>query len=65
MWEHTPWFKPYVAGYYAHMVGLPDDRETVMARMEEYLQIGQATQEHEQCEGEHGANNDNTVHISL
>jgi len=41
MFEHTAWFKPYVAGYYAFHAGKPDDKETVMAKMNEYLQIGQ------------------------
>lgn len=43
MFEHTPWFRPYAAGYYAFHAGLPDDKESVAARMNEYLQIGQPT----------------------
>lgn len=39
MFEHSPWFRPYVAGYYAYRAGLPDDRESVMARLDEYLQL--------------------------
>jgi hypothetical protein len=43
MFEHTEWFKPYVAGYYAHRAGLPDDREYVEAHLEELLRL--ATEE--------------------
>jgi hypothetical protein len=42
MFEHSEWFRPYVAGYYAYQNGLPDDRESVTARMDEYLALGQA-----------------------
>jgi hypothetical protein len=41
MLEHSEWFRPYVAGYYAHLHGLPDDRETVMQRIDELIAIGQ------------------------
>jgi hypothetical protein len=41
MLEHSEWFKPYAAGYYAHLHGLPDDRETVMQRIDELIAIGQ------------------------
>jgi hypothetical protein len=41
MLEHTEWIKPYVAGYYAASAGLPCDRDTVEARLNEYLAIGQ------------------------
>lgn len=37
MFEHTPWMRPYVAGYYAHRRGLPDDRQSVEANMEDLL----------------------------
>lgn len=48
MWDHTPWFRPYVAGYYAHLAGLPDDRETVLANVDRYIAIGQGREaEHE------------------
>lgn len=40
---HSEWFKPYAAGYYAHINGLPDDKESVLAYMDELLEIGQAT----------------------
>lgn len=32
--EHSEWFKPYVAGYYAYLAGLPTDRAYVMAHLE-------------------------------
>jgi hypothetical protein len=38
---HSDWFKPYVAGYYAHVNGLDADRAFVMEHMEELLEIGQ------------------------
>lgn len=38
---HSTWFRPFAAGYYAHCQGLPDDREYVMAHMDELLKIGQ------------------------
>lgn len=37
LFEHSDWFKPYVAGYYAHMRGLPEDRESVLANMADLL----------------------------
>jgi hypothetical protein len=40
MFEHTDWFKPYVAGYYASINGLPDDREYVMSHLPELLLLG-------------------------
>lgn len=38
---HSEWFKPYAAGYYAYINGLPDDKESVLAYMDELLEIGQ------------------------
>lgn len=38
---HSEWFKPYVAGYYAHVNGLPDDKEYVLAHIDELIAIGQ------------------------
>lgn len=38
--EHSEWFQPYVAGYYAHLNGQPDDREYVMAHLDELLELG-------------------------
>lgn len=37
MFVHSTWFRPYVAGYYAHIRGLPTDREYVMAHLEDLL----------------------------
>jgi len=34
---HSEWFKPYVAGYTAHRLGLEDNREYVMANLNELL----------------------------
>jgi 5-methylcytosine-specific restriction endonuclease McrA len=37
-WEHSDWFKPYVAGYYAHAyLGEDLTREQVAARLDELL----------------------------
>ena len=44
MLEHSKWFKPYVAGYYANIHGLPTDRAWVMAHLEELLQYGRPGQ---------------------
>lgn len=38
---HSEWFRPYAAGYYANLHGLPDDREYVLAHMDELIAIGQ------------------------
>jgi 5-methylcytosine-specific restriction endonuclease McrA len=37
MFEHSEWFRPYVAGYYAHRSGLDDSRDYVMAHLEKLL----------------------------
>jgi len=41
MFEHSPWFRPYVAGFYADQFGLPTDREYVMAHLDELIALGQ------------------------
>lgn len=42
MFEHTDWFRPYVAGYYAYtLLGEDLTREQVMARLDELLSLGQ------------------------
>ena len=42
MFEHTDWFKPYVAGYYAYtLLGEELSREEVDARLDELLAVGQ------------------------
>lgn len=40
MFEHSEWFKPYAAGYYAHRNGLPHDKAFVMSHLEELLDFG-------------------------
>ena len=42
MFEHSEWFKPYVAGYYAHIQGLPTDHEYVMKNLNRLLEFGRA-----------------------
>ncbi len=37
LFQHSTWFQPYVAGYYAHLRGLPEDREYVMMHLKELL----------------------------
>ena len=39
--DHSAWFKPYVAGYYAFQNGLPDDRESVLPKMDWLIALGQ------------------------
>lgn len=38
--EHSEWFKPYVAGYYANQNGYPTNREWVMGHLEMLLDYG-------------------------
>lgn len=38
---HSEWFKPYVAGYYASIHGLPTDRDYVRANIDRLIAIGQ------------------------
>lgn len=40
MFDHTEWFKPYVAGYYAHRNGLPEDKPYVLANIPMLLGLG-------------------------
>lgn len=37
MFEHSPWFKPYVAGYYAHQIGECESLPAVSAHLERLL----------------------------
>lgn len=39
--DHSAWFKPYVAGYYAFVHGEPDDKPSVLARVDELIALGQ------------------------
>jgi hypothetical protein len=42
LWEHSEWFKPYVAGYYAFAyAGLELTREEVMRAIDYWLLLGQ------------------------
>ena len=40
MFEHSDWFKPYAAGYYANIHGHPTDRAWVMANLGRLLEYG-------------------------
>lgn len=40
MFEHSDWFKPYVAGYYAFKNNLPHDRQYVLAHLDQLLDFG-------------------------
>ena len=40
MFDHSEWFKPYVAGYYASQHGHPTDKEWVMKHLEMLLEYG-------------------------
>ena len=42
LFEHSDWFRPYAAGYYAYTVlGLDLTRDEVEARLDELLALGQ------------------------
>lgn len=38
---HSRWFRPYVAGYYAHRLGYPEDRGTVLGLIDLLIAKGQ------------------------
>jgi hypothetical protein len=40
MFEHSEWFKPYAAGYYAFTNNLPDDKVFVLAHLDQLLDFG-------------------------
>ncbi len=40
MFAHKQWFKPYVAGYYAHLQGECESRPVVLAHLERLLAYG-------------------------
>ena len=40
MFEHSDWFKPYAAGYYAHQNNLPEDKVYVIGHLDELLKFG-------------------------
>ena len=39
MFDHSAWFKPYVAGYYAHLSGEPETREYALKHQGELLSL--------------------------
>ena len=39
MFEHSEWFKPYVAGYYAHLSGVGESEKYVMQHLGELLAL--------------------------
>lgn len=39
---HSEWFRPFVAGYYAAVLGEPADRDSVLARVDELIAMGQS-----------------------
>lgn len=41
MFDHSPWMRPLVAGYYAAQHRLPDDRGYVLPRIDELIALGQ------------------------
>jgi hypothetical protein len=41
MFEHSAWFRPYVAGYYAAQAGLPTERAWVEAHADALIALGQ------------------------
>lgn len=44
MFRHSDWFKPYVAGYYAHKFGFATDRRYVESNMDNLINLGQSTE---------------------
>lgn len=38
---HSEWFRPYVAGYYAAVHGLPADKDSVLAQVDQLIALGQ------------------------
>jgi hypothetical protein len=40
MFDHSDWFKPYVAGYYANRMGLPSDKVYVLDHLDHLLRLG-------------------------
>jgi 5-methylcytosine-specific restriction endonuclease McrA len=44
MFEHSEWFKPYAAGYYAFTNGHPDDKVYVLTHLDQLLDFGRPIQ---------------------
>lgn len=40
MFGHEDWYKPFVAGYHAHIFGLPEDKKYVMDHLDELINYG-------------------------
>jgi hypothetical protein len=40
MFDFSDWIRPYVAGYYAHLQGLPEDKDYVVQHLDDLLQYG-------------------------
>lgn len=45
MFEHTKWIRPFVAGFYAHMLGYPEQRWYVETFQEVLIAMGQSRNE--------------------
>lgn len=45
MFEHSEWFKPYAAGYYAKQNDRPTDKAYVMANLNMLLEYGRPRSE--------------------
>ena len=45
LFGHSEWFKPYLAGYYAHLMGWAEDRLFVMSRLDELIKQGRTYNE--------------------
>jgi 5-methylcytosine-specific restriction endonuclease McrA len=45
MFEHSEWFKPYIAGYYAQVLGLCIERDYVLVNLELLIALGQYGEE--------------------
>jgi len=48
LFDHSPWFLPYVAGYYAHTHNLPTDRASVVKHAALLISLGQGKLERSQ-----------------
>jgi hypothetical protein len=48
IFEHSDWFKPYVAGYYAWLHGIRDDKDYVLENIDQLLDFGRPVRKHDQ-----------------
>lgn len=55
MFEHSEWFRPYVAGYYAHTNGIRDDREFVERNIDQLLDFGRPVPKYQPMQGHRNA----------